>query len=1106
MSITKLGKKLLCFVAMIAFVFVLFACQTGTINSNKDVKRAEAKEKVQTALKRILWDPSATKDITDDLVLDTEVAGVKVTWTSSVPDVITTTGSVNQPSPAHEKAEAVLVSGTEEVDYYHVPVELVARASLEYTYTENDVEKTQVYSDTKSFNFTVLCFDGDFGTIAEVKANAYKYIYDEKGVDKALVSNNSVTYSVGFYGVVTAKLNANGAGQFMVHDGTAGIYVYKSTDAQVGDTVYVTGEIYSYYGSLQVGSNIAVKVVEDREIKVPDYTEKTIDAWEQERADDNLQNVIGYLGGDRYKLYAQVVAEKNSTTSDEYKIVDPYTGETAWIYYKSYNEEQGKELASYNGKYVYITGVTYDRDSRILKNHLLWDGGIEEAEAPVLTDAQKLDIAKKSVEALAGSYASYSKLALPNENTEVGATITWTLPENAPYANGAFLGVDEDVKTTFVATIKVGEEEAEVKVEITVKKLNVVTVDEAVKLAKGDVVKLSGTIDVLFSSYKNYYLKDATGNILVYVGTKNGIDVNGETKTVKAGDKVELIGTINVFNGTPQIGSIIKYTSYEEAEWSMSVPTETTIKDLCAATINDAPYGQYLMVSGVIVSSLSQDGKTTYYYLAESTDANAKKISLYYSDVPEKVKEVADKGTKVTLFVYYYGNAKADYSGDVRVIFNGRDGEYFVGDEKVVLPEPSVDTIITELQEGVAYNFALIQKNKDNVKLYFAGKISNSFLTTTDKAYEATKLYVEKVEGGYHIYFLDGETKQYINLAASKNSKGNDNSKLSIDATATTVWTWNAEYSTLVTTVTNLVKEGTTTYYLGTYSTYTTISGSNVSYAASSFVGHFYPASKEVAPDPVVKEEIKTEFDVKSYDELAALVPNADNVTTDKYYVAGYVKSIDNEQYGNMYIEDTKGNTWYVYGLYSVDGKVRFDAMTSDKPKVGDAVVIYGILSNFNGTKQTKNGWLVQLGEKVLEAETPTPTPDPSGETKVVFTWASGTGTLVDNTLTIEGDDYTIILSKSSPEASNVVNTYGEFRIYKGHLLTITAKNGKKISKIEFTDIHSKNATLTVSESGVTISKDGKAWTITAETGVDSVSINDDNQWRVSTITITFAE
>ncbi len=1100
MSITKLGKKMLSFVALIALVFVLFGCQNNS-QSDKTEKRDEAKQTVETALKKLLWAPEAMDNITDNLNLVSSVAGVSIEWSSSVPDVITTTGEVTQPSPSHEKAEAVYKTGTTEVDYYHVPVKLVATAEVEYTYEVDGEEKTDSYKKSKNFEFTVLCFDGDFGTIAEVKANAYEYIYNEKKVDKALVSASDTTYSVGFYGVVTAKLNSDGNGQFMVHDGTAGIYVYKSADVKVGDTVYVTGNIYSYYGSLQVGSNIAVKVVEDRGIEVPEYTEKTIDAWEQERAGDNLQNVIGYLGGDLYKLYAKVESEYNETTKDQYKLLDPYTGETAWVYYKSYSAEQEEILRSYVGKYVIITGVTYDRDSRILKNHLLWDGGIEEATAPTLTDEDKLSIAVKEVEALAGSYASYSKLVLPVENNEVDATIDWDIPSDAPYADNAFTEVASNTDVIFKAKVTVGELTQDVEVKITVMKLTTATVDEAVKLEKGDVVQLSGTVDVLFGSSKNYYLKDATGNILVYVGTKDGIIVGDIKKTVKVGDKVDFIGVINYFNGTPQIGSIIKYVSHEEATWNMSVPTEATIAELVAATSTNAPYGQYLMVEGVVVADTS--GSNTYYYLAESQSTDAKMISLFNSTVPETVKAVAGTETRVTLFVYFYGNQKADFSGDVRVIFNGREGEYFVGEEEVVMPELSHDTIITELKEGVAYNFSLIQKNQENVRLYFFGEMSSNFYKTTEHGYEAAKLYVEKVEGGYHVYFLNGETKTYINLEANINND-KDSSKLSLGTTPLNVWTWNSEYNTIVTTVNNLVSEGTTTYYLGTYNNYTTISASKIDYAKTSFVGHFYTASKEVAPDPkpvpdpIVKTEIETDFDVKTYEVLGALVPNNGDATTEKYYVAGYVKSIDNTTYGNMTIEDVAGNTWTIYGLYNVDGKVRFDAMTTDKPKVGDVVVIYGVLSNYNGTKQTKNGWLVQLGEKVFEDTV-------ISANQVVFTWTSGTGTITNNILTIEGDDYTITLDKNN-STSNVVNNYEELRVYKNHLFTITAKNDKKITKIEFTDVHNASAVITCSDTNVSVSNVGIAWTISCEAGTDEIVLSNSAQWRVTSITITFAE
>ena len=62
----------------------------------------------------------------------------------------------------------------------------------------------------------------------------------------------------------------------------------------------------------------------------------------------------------------------------------------------------------------------------------------------------------------------------------------------------------------------------------------------------------------------------------------------------------------------------------------------------------------------------------------------------------------------------------------------------------------------------------------------------------------------------------------------------------------------------------------------------------------------------------------------------------------------------------------------YVYGCYSFDGANRYDAM-ENAPKVGDFVVMYGILSAYNGVGQMKNGWLVQLNDVVYGGETPEP-------------------------------------------------------------------------------------------------------------------------------------
>ena len=101
----------------------------------------------------------------------------------------------------------------------------------------------------------------------------------------------------------------------------------------------------------------------------------------------------------------------------------------------------------------------------------------------------------------------------------------------------------------------------------------------------------------------------------------------------------------------------------------MATPKQVTIAEVLAYTADNALYGAYLQASGVLVKS------GNYYYLADATDST-KKISLYNSNVVAELAEFADTDKVVTLNFYFYGNAKSDWSGDYRVIFAGRDGEY----------------------------------------------------------------------------------------------------------------------------------------------------------------------------------------------------------------------------------------------------------------------------------------------------------------------------------------------------------------------------------------------------------------------------------------------
>ena len=82
--------------------------------------------------------------------------------------------------------------------------------------------------------------------------------------------------------------------------------------------------------------------------------------------------------------------------------------------------------------------------------------------------------------------------------------------------------------------------------------------------------------------------------------------------------------------------------------------------------------------------------------------------------------------------------------------------------------------------------------------------------------------------------------------------------------------------------------------------------------------------------------------------------------TAEKYIIAGIIKEVYNATYGNMYVVDELGNVFTVYGAYSADGSARYDAM-ENKPVAGDYVVILGILGQYNGNAQMKNGWVQSI-------------------------------------------------------------------------------------------------------------------------------------------------
>ena len=559
-----MSKKRNLFACLICFLFAfvcLVSCVGVTLSPELAAKQ-QAETDAQEVLSKLVWDDEDRTAIVSSLIFTTQnknYPGVTISWSSSEEDIIDTNGKVNRPDS--DDPRNVLVG-----EDLLATVVITATVVAEYSWEDNGTQSASTEPITKQFTFTVLAKpEGtDTGTIEDVKLRAWNYIYVEQGVDKALVSNSSITYNVLLSGVVTAKLNADGATKgFMLHDGTDGIYVYgDNSKINVGDSVEVIGGVYSYYGSLQVGSSVSVSK-SNVKVTLPEYKEVTPQAWEDQNKGLG-DEVIGHLGGDLYKVEGYLTASYNATTKDEFCITDANTGETSWIYYKSYNAEMKAELEKYVGKYVKVTGLGYDRDSRIVKNHLLWDGGIEEATAPVVDDQTKANVALSQI-TLQASYTEDFDLNQNGVWEIVSGTGVEIVEGVAKVTRG-----EEDQVVVLKVTVTVGEATASKELTVTIKKvvqqqptIEYITISEAIALGSAqehntyteEKYYVKGTVTGFYNTtYGNFYLTDGNNQICVY-----GLySADGSTRYDKLevkpvdGDEIIVYGVLGQYNGSPQ--------------------------------------------------------------------------------------------------------------------------------------------------------------------------------------------------------------------------------------------------------------------------------------------------------------------------------------------------------------------------------------------------------------------------------------------------------------------------------------------------------------------------------------------------------------------------
>ncbi|MBR4419401.1 MAG: RICIN domain-containing protein, partial [Clostridia bacterium] len=136
--------------------------------------------------------------------------------------------------------------------------------------------------------------------------------------------------------------------------------------------------------------------------------------------------------------------------------------------------------------------------------------------------------------------------------------------------------------------------------------------------------------------------------------------------------------------------------------------------------------------------------------------------------------------------------------------------------------------------EGVEYNMAMVQFGIRKA-LYFNGQTEsasvNYRLAMSESVADAVSVYIEnhaEVEGAFYIYFIDANgTKTYIETYEREAGKG---SLQLVTETPANYYVWNDALKLPI----HVNADGSNSYYMGTYSTYKTISISNTSYILNS--------------------------------------------------------------------------------------------------------------------------------------------------------------------------------------------------------------------------------------------------------------------------------
>ena len=426
---------------------------------------------------------------------------------------------------------------------------------------------------------------------------------------------------------------------------------------------------------------------------------------------------------------------------------------------------------------------------------------------------------------------------------------------------------------------------------------------DAAKLGVGEKLPYRATLTGEIVSVDNAYDPNY-GNVTVTIKV-NGVKiqcyrmVGDGIDQIRETDTITVTGVIENYNGKLEFGAKCNLDSWEKGPRNVNYGSlkegvayrlymdqkatgntvyfngEVKSNRLQTTTTGSKGVDVYAERHGKGLRFYFMDGETkTYIEIEEFTNDEGKqrgglKVTtepscywVYNSDCGVYIVNLPTAG-KYFLGTYgTYETISASWIGYIDGSYSGGSTQYvakFIEASKVQDGEPS-DTIVqgTAVENpavGTAYKFGYYQNQVEGKPfLAFNGKMAGWYYGTADAIANMVDVYLEEADGGYHIYFMDGNTKTYLDIVP----RDNDATKVNVVMQTSgkhTVWSLNLEHKYVYAT------EVGSEWYLGTFGTNTSISASLTSYISdtsligvSQFCAWFSEVEEVEAPEPTDPE------------------------------------------------------------------------------------------------------------------------------------------------------------------------------------------------------------------------------------------------------------